>query len=174
MKPALLLSLCLFGLSVLSSALAADSPIEISIAVPQRGNDRVLEYYGSNPHFHVIVSNVSDKPQRIWREWCSWGYDGLSFEFTDAAGKTWIATKKPGEWTKNFPDFWTIPPNESLVLEVFFADADVWEGFPRPQGVSEAFTMRAIFEFQPDDQSRKHSVWTGRVVSKADKYVFYK
>ena len=132
----------------------------------------MIEY--RDPHFHVIISNTSDKPQRIWREWCSWGYYGLSFEFTDATGKTWIAKKKPRDWTRNLPDFWTVGARESLVLDVHFADAKTWDGFPQPQGASQPFTMRAVFEFKPDDKSRQHSVWTGRAVSKADKYVFYK
>jgi len=158
---------------MVASVSAADPPIAVSIAVPHRGTERVLEASGRNPHFHVIVSNVSDKPQRIWREWCSWGYYGLSFELTDSTGKTRIAKKKPRDWTKNYPDFWTIAAHESLVIDVNFADTDTWEGFPRPQSVSQAYLMRAVLEFRADDESRQHFVWTGRVVSKADKYVFY-
>jgi hypothetical protein len=174
MKPSLLLGLMLTTASMVTTSVAADSPIAVSIAVPQRGTERVLEYYGKSPHFHVIIANTSDKPQRIWREWCSWGYYGLSFEFTDASGETWTAKKKPRDWTKNYPDFWTVGAHESLVLDVQIANTDTWEGFPRPQGVSQTFTMRAVFEFRPDEESRQHSVWTGRIVSKSDKYVFYK
>lgn len=173
MKAPLLLGLLVITLSIIAPSEAADSPIAVSIAVPQRGTERVLEYHGESRHFHVIISNTSDKPQRIWREWCSWGYYGLSFEFTDATGKTRTAKKKPKRWVKNYPDFWTVAAHENLVLDVQFSDTDIWEGFPRPKGVSEAFTMRAVFEFQPDDQSQKNSVWTGRVVSKAEKYMFY-
>ena len=32
--------------------------------------------------------------------------------------------------------------------------------------------MQALFEFKPDEESRKEGVWTGRAVSKADKFVF--
>jgi hypothetical protein len=73
--------------AVATLALAADkvstetSPISISVAIPARNGERRVEYRDRGTHFHVIVSNTSDKPKRIWREGCSWGYFGLTFEF---------------------------------------------------------------------------------------------
>ena len=84
------------------------------------------------------------------------------------------AGKKARGWDKNFPDYWTIKPHECLVLDVQFADTDIWERFPRLSSVSETFTMRALFEIRPDKESRELSVWTGRAVSRAEKYVFYR
>jgi len=95
----------------------------------------------------------------------------LSFEFTDQTGKKWIVSKKPRSWDKNYPDFWTIEPHENLVLDVEFGKIGTWDGIPLSDGT---FTMRAIFEIRPDEDSLKHIVWTGHVISKADKYVFYK
>ena len=152
---------------------AAAEPLSVAIAVPAHNGERRINYGDKTTHFHVIVTNTSNKPQRIWREWCSWGYFGLTFEFTDEHGKKSVATKKGQAWTINFPDWWTLEPHESLVLEVYFGDQDVWDGFPRPDNGSEAVTMQAVFEFRPDDASKEHRVWTGRGTSKADKYVFY-
>jgi len=165
----------LFAIALVPLCEAADSVISVAIAVPAHGSHRVLEYSGGHEsHFHVLISNVSDKPQKIWREWCSWGYYALSFEITDESGKTWTATKKARDWDKNFPDSWTLAAKETLVLDVHFAGSDTWEGFPRPSGVSQTITIRAIFEISPDKDSQRDSVWTGRALSKADKFVIYR
>jgi len=169
-----LLSILVAAICLTSVSRAAETNIEVSIAIPKRNGKRVLEYSARSPHFHVIVANTSDKPQRIWREWCMWGYYALSFELTEQDGKTRTIKKKPRSWTKNFPDYWTVGPHESLVVDVEFADTSTWEGFPQPSGVSQSFTMRAVFEIPQGDQAQQHSVWTGRVVSKADEYVFYR
>ena len=150
-----------------------DSAITVSIAVPEQGGQRSIQSHGTDPHFHVVIRNVSAQPQRIWREWCSWGYFALSFQFTDQSGKEWVVKKKPRAWSKNYPDYVTLEPEESLVLDVYFTNATIWDGFPHPAGaVGEPFTMSAVFEVKPDDSSRKYSVWTGRVASKPGKYVF--
>jgi hypothetical protein len=169
----LLLTTLLVATSMVADTYAAESPLSISIAVPARNGERRIEYRDKSTHFHVIISNTSDKPQQIWREWCSWGYFGLSFEFTDERGKKWTAKKKPRLWTVNAPDWLTLQPQESLVLDVYFGDSDTWDGFPRPEHGSQTVTMQAVFEFSPDDESRQHGVWTGRAISKADGFVFY-
>ena len=157
---------------------AEDSPISVSIAIPEHKGEHRIDYdkiSSRDPtvHFHVIVSNSSEKPQRIWREWCSWGYYGLTFEFTDENGKKWVAKKKPQGWTRNFPDWVTLGAHTSVVLDVYFGDSGTWQGFPLPENGSQTVTMQAVFEFKPDDESRKDGIWTGRVESKADKVVFY-
>jgi len=152
---------------------AAQNPIQVAIAIPLHNlkQERELMYSALKPHFHVLISNISDQPQNIWREWCSLGYYALSFEVTDASGKTrTITKKKPHVWTMNYPDFWTIPPHESLVLDVNFTDSETWEPFPPAK---TSFTMRAVFEIQPDEDAKKSSVWTGRVFSKVSTYTPY-
>ena len=162
---------------VITNAMAEDSPIALYIAVPIHNGERRIEnieyiFQDNTAHFDVIVTNTSDKPQRIWREWCSWGYFGLTFEFKDENGKKWFAKKEGQDWTVNAPDWWTLEPHESLVIEVYFADSKIWRGFPSPDNGSQTVTMQAILEFKPDDIARQDSVWTGRVVSKAEKVIF--
>jgi len=164
--------LALAGMKTLSAA--EEPPLAIAIAVAHRGKDRVIEYSAPNAHFHVLITNTSDEPLRIWQEWCSWGYFGLSFECSDAEGGKWTAKKLPRRWDKNYPDYWTLAAHESLVLDVSFADTRTWKGFRRPAGMSQEITMRAILEFQPEAESQKHSVWTGRAASKADTYLLYR
>jgi len=165
----------LFALTlVVANAMAGESPIAISVAISAHNGERRVEYRDQATHFHVIVSNTSDKPQRIWREWCSWGYFGLVFKFTDEHGKKWVAKKKSQAWTRNFPDWWTLDPHESFVIDVNFADTNTWAGFPLPKNGSLTVTMQGVLEFKPDDDARRHDVWTGRVVSKAEKVAFYR
>ncbi len=168
------MSLVLGLISICYCCNAADSTVSISIAIPETSQlERALTYYNSNAHFHVILSNTSDKPQRFWQEWCSWGYFALSFEFKDEAGKSWTVKKTARDWSKNFPAYWLVPAHESLVLDVYYADTKIWEGFPRPKRMPQAYTVRAVFEVKADEESRQKSVWTGRVESKPEKIVFY-
>jgi len=173
-KPILII---LFALaSVIVNATAGSLPIGISLAIPTHNGMREIEnteYQRHIPHFPVIIANSSDSQQRLWREWCSWGYFGLTFEFTDESGKKWIAKKEEQVWTKNFPDWWTLEPHESLVIDVNFADTNTWVGFPSPTNGSQTVTMQAILEFKPNDVTRQYGIWTGRVVSKAEKVTFY-
>ena len=98
----------------------------------------------------------------------------MSFEVTDEHGKTWKVRKGAHAWTRNFPDYWTIDPRESLVLDVSYS-SDVWEeGFPHSTEEPRTFTMRAVFEIEPDEEAKKASVWTGRVVSKVGTYTLYR
>ena len=172
MTRTILTFLCSVGLLHLR---AAESPLSISIAVPIHTNDRTI-YFGdkTKPHFPVIVTNTSTEPVRFWQEWCSWGYNALSFELTDKDGKTWIARKVGRQiWRRNFPDCWTLLPKESLVIDVFFADTEIWEGFPLDrEGHPHYYTMRVICSVQAEEDSRKLGVWTGRIVSPAQKYAF--
>jgi hypothetical protein len=127
MKTPLIITL-FASLSIIDSTQAEDSPISVSIAIPaERGSVRSIYYRDKTTHFHVIVSNTSDKPQRIWREQFSWGYYGLSFEFTDEHGKKSTANKKKVlSWNHNFPDWWILETLESIVLNLYFADPKFW------------------------------------------------
>ena len=69
--------------------------------------------------------------------------------------------------------FWTLKPEETLVIDVCFddhqeSDWQKWKGFPHNQTVS----MRAVFEAGENEFSKKYAVWTGRVISKWDRYFF--
>ncbi len=164
-------------LMVMGSAIFASEStnhLALSIAIPcGRHGERAIDF-SDDPHFHVILRNTSNKPRRVWKEWCSWGYYALAFEITDSKGKTFTVNKKPRGWDKNYPDYWTLAPQECLVLDVAFADTAIWEGFPRPSAHRGVFKMRATFGIEPDSDSRERSVWTGRAVSESAEYVFYK
>jgi hypothetical protein len=179
------LALFLVGLAPSVFGAPTNSEISVSIAVPcssstiatltknsDTNETRVLSASWSN-HFDVLLRNVSDKPQNIWEDDNSWGYDALTFELKDETGKTWAVRKSFVAFHANAPAFWTLKPNDTLVIDVYFAndqksDWQKWKGFPRNQTVS----MRAILENHDDGASRKCSVWTGRAASEWNKYHF--
>jgi hypothetical protein len=147
-------------------------PLALSLAIPEHNGERSVDCSSSNSHFHVILSNASDSTRRIWRESCSQGWLTLTFECKDENGESWVASREARVWTRNVPDWWTLKPHESLVMDVSFADPEIWQGFPEPGSIPRIVTMRAIFNCKPDDEARQHSVWAGRVASKPEKIRF--
>jgi len=146
--------------------------LEVSIAIPiGSGEGRGLSY--SRLQFPVVITNRSEKPVRIFQERFSWGYDALSFEVTDPDGKLWKIEKGISAWTMNGPGYWILPPHEHLVIEVNLSDTKTWKPFPTVKDFPADITMRAVFETSPTKESKRLSVWTGRVVSKTEKYRLY-
>jgi hypothetical protein len=156
------------------NATTAEESLAISIAIPADADgERAIRY--EKPMFQVQVTNKFDREQRIWRDSNSWGYYALSFELTEANGKVTRIEKKPQGFTRNVPSYWTLPPHERRMLEVDFAETTTWSPVPFPQrgGGPVTYTMRAIFEIGETEESKKFNVWTGRIVSKPEKYTFY-
>ena len=148
------------GTAAACSSRGADCPDH----VPGAGGGAIT-LGGPTQHFHVVVTNVSGNPIRVWREWCSGGYFTLSFQATDEAGKTTTVKKNNRGWDKNYPDGTTIPPGDHPVLEVLFDEA-TWQDPPLPeQGKSRTVRLRAIFEVPADQDTKASQVWTGRTLS---------
>jgi len=143
------------------------APLALSIVIPQSGKaeERQVTIGGKPPQFHVLIKNVSNKPRRIWKEWCSWGYFNLSFELT-IGGKKILLEKKERGWDKNAPSFMTIPPGESAIINVNLAPV-VWKNISMIKGSAMDARLKAIYKVAPDKYSKKYNVWTGRIESKA-------
>lgn len=163
-----------------AKATAASAPLSVSISIPAQGafaatnETRQLSFRVPSEHFHVLISNVSTNEVRLWKEDCSWGYEALSFHITDSAGNQWPAKKKPRAWRSNFPRWWLLKPDETLIIDVNFSDGGVWEGFKRPpKNSSLKLTLVAAFEIQPDERGEEYRIWNGRVVSKPVEAAFY-
>lgn len=138
----------------------------------ERGRSINLGY--DTAHFHVVLTNISDKPLRLCNDTCSWGYFALSFEVKDESGKTTKVTKQGMPWSTLFAHYLTVPPGDHMVREVSFSK-DEWENFVLPEkGKSVDVQMRAVFEIKPDDETKKKDVWTGKVVSPEETYTIYR
>jgi len=158
-------------------ARAGEATLGICLGIPaiDPGTERDVVAFDRTSHFPVILTNNSDKPQRIITDWNSWGEQTLSFELTDKAGKTSVAHRVAVDYTKNTPHWWILQPRESMVLDVYFADPYRWTGFPDPAhyGDSETVTLRAVFEYHlAQEKLRTNGEWTGRVTSEPEQVVF--
>jgi hypothetical protein len=135
---------------------------------------RAIELYRPSQHFHVVVTNVSDEPIRLWREWCSWGYFNLSFEVTNGDGRPIAVRKRDRAWDKNYPDWEIIPPGGHQVWDVTF-DPTTWKDSPLPETPgSRAVSMRAIYGIRPDKETKEYGIWTGQVSSPEESYKLWK
>ncbi len=120
-------------------------------------------------HFHVVVTNVSSVPIRLWREWCSWGYYNLTFLVTVGTDAPFVVKKQSRAWFANWPDPETISPGGHHVRDVAF-DTATWVGSPVPEaGSGRTVRMKAVFELPPED-AKPHGVWTGKVSSPEESY----
>lgn len=117
--------------------------------------------------FHVVLTNRSNQPLKLWKEWNSWGYYCLSFEIQDPQGRATNVAKGGMAWGRNFPDDIVLPPGESWVWDVQWDDK-VWNNLPKPSDAGKGgnhVKMRAVFEIKPDEESKEHGVWTGKIHS---------
>ena len=130
--------------------------------------EKILNLSTGNYHFHVVLTNNSQKPQRLFKEWNSWGYFALSFEIDGQ-----IVRKKGVDWGENYAEYHTIFPQEHIVFNVNFS-TDTWENSPLLDNkFPKKIKMRAIYEVEEDEESRQFKVWTGKIMSKEDIYTIY-
>ena len=154
-------------------------PVTVSIAIPVEGSilgheSQSLSFRIPGAHFHTIISNVSTNDIRLWKEDCSLGYEALSFEVADNAGNNWVAKKRRRNWRTNYPRWRVLKPKEAMVIDVYFGDARVWEGFRRPpKGTPLTVILKAVFEIPADKDAKDHQVWAGRVVALPVQLQFY-
>jgi beta-glucanase (GH16 family) len=162
------------GLRADDAALSVSIPINLCSDMPGgygNNGDWSLASMDVTSVFHVVITNVSDKPQKVFDDG-----DQLSFIFTDAHGKKWTcehhgesAVEKPrGVW-------WSLEPHDTLVIDVNFKDPG-WHGFPVQDGEVFAGTIQAVFSLRNNEPVTVRdgaTIWTGRVVSNPKLIRFY-
>jgi len=127
---------------------------------PKRGV--IIDCATKNSLFYAVLTNISHSKLSVWREWCSWGYDNLSFKITLSDGQAFTVRKRPGNWRKNYPDPFVVKQRDHFVYSVRFDET--WKGFPidwRNQKVK----IKAIFQIDEDEQAERLKVWMGKVES---------
>jgi len=181
MRRRTLLTTAFLGLPALALAddakeqpLLPPAKLSLSIAIPVRHDYRWLRF---SDHFHVLLTNGSKAAVRLWTDRCSWGYENLSFEIKGEDGRTIPVHKKPKQWLRNAPDWLTLAPGESHIIDVdFFSEesARVWENRPtlerRANPSPATIAMRAVYEITPDEQSRRHDIWIGKLETPFETY----
>lgn len=93
------------------------------LAAAGRTGIRIVD---SESHFHVVLTNGSGQPIRLWEKWNSLGYYNLSFDLLDADGKLiGEMNKLPKAWGKNYPSFLVLKPNQHHVIDVYL-NPELW------------------------------------------------
>jgi hypothetical protein len=132
-----------------------------------------------SPHLNIALRNLSDQPLHLWSEGCSWGCYNLSLEVAAIEEKVLekpLKVERGGvQFGANAPTITVLPPGEMIVREAELNLPREGQGVPQgwaywgfpfpPEGRSRKIQMRAVYEVHPDAYTRKHRVWTGRIVS---------
>lgn len=161
-------------------ALPLPDPSPTLTIVPSSYADRVfphdlLELDEQRPRFHVLLYNPTDKPLRLFQEWNSWGYFGLSFDITYPDGRVVHSEKEPRGWDKNFPSTLTVAPYGCYVFEVTF-DPTIWTNSlllekSGPHG--RACRLQAIYSIASGPDALEEGAWTGTIRSEERPYLVY-
>jgi len=157
----------------------------ISIAIPSRDTKNASVYqnhwinlHREGTHFHVVITNISAKPQRLWKTWNSWGWYNLTFEISDNQGNILHALKKkPRGWTKNYPSFVRLNPGEYFIIDVYLKKSD-WElsFLDKEKEGNFEINLKTIYEISEDKETKEYNIWTGKIESEIGKYTlsYYK
>ena len=138
--------------------------------------NQVTIYPNAYAHFYVVMTNVSNKPLRLWSESYSWGYSNLSFQVTDKNGKITIIKREKLEWDKNVTSWIFLQPGDLRVLEVTL-DPKIWQNVDAllPEKFEpKKVKIKAIFEIPEDRDAKECNVWTGKVYSPEQTYTIYR
>ncbi len=178
-----LISVILLISFVIAYAEDRESPFEITLVIPQRLEHRqrqISKSFTNKPEFHVLLKNISDEPQTLWNESCSWGYSNLSFEMVLDGRKIVIEKNPVIEWEKDFPDYWTLLPDEYYVFDIYIT-SDIWN-FPKIEEASKVVQLKAIYEntsssriihFKDKPDKKLDNFWTGQIESDPLEIVIY-
>ncbi len=142
---------------------AQRSEVLVGIASPERNGKRTISF---SKGFPVVITNLSNRPLGVWREWCSWGYFNLSLEVRTSDGrKVQLEKKRDRGWTRNFPDWYTLDPGESVIRNIVLTDKD-WKGIEdlKVTGNAKLF-IRVVMDVSTTDESKEKGVWSGKIVS---------
>lgn len=170
MKSSYLSICCLFFTLFVPHASAdkavGDAVWKIEVVPSRYSKNKGAVLYAKKPvdRFYVILHNVSGENQRVWREWCSWGYNNLSMQAELADGSKVSLSKKPKEWGKNYPDAALVPAGKSYVFEVHLAGS-TWQGLEKLP--KDPFELTVSYRTKSSPEAVSKKVWTGNAVSKA-------
>lgn len=144
--------------------------LELLVPISTPGGERViaLDRY---PRLHASLTNVSEQPVKVWKDWNSWGWFNLTLIMESDRGTQAIRRKHPTHWEGDFSDFWVILPGETLILEIDMTDGS-WAGFPDLYGERLPATLTAVYENKADVLAEEFGIWVGKVTASSLRVVF--
>ena len=163
----------------LSFAAAEQNELAISIGQADLGTaaagGRRFFVSGLDSPIFVVISNLSDKPQRVWQIWNSWGAPTIVLEVVDQQGnKLGLIRNGQIAWTMNGPTFDTIAPREHHIIPIsidhttqWILDGDKLKTLKREEW--HKVRIRATFTSRDGE---KKGVWSGTTASKLYDFEF--
>ncbi|TGE23722.1 hypothetical protein E5K00_00475 [Hymenobacter aquaticus] len=145
-------------------------------------NSPMIVLNSADDRFYVLLTNTSDQPVKLFEEWNSWGYFGLSFEITYPNGQKVRSSKEERGWDKNVPTTVTIAPHGFYVFAVTMnnnpKNGAVWENSvlnyeSKSDRAYISCRMRAIYSIQRDKEAIEEKAWTGTVSSPEGSYIVW-
>lgn len=175
----ILFSILAFSCKVGNELNSNDKPDFLLTIIPMNypsdywANSSVSLYFPERQYFHVLLTNKTDRSIKIWEEWNSWGFTGLSFEITYPDGRKVISQKRSHGWDKNYPSWIKIPPDRHYIFEVNFEnDTTLWHYWTNSvlneKGDFTICKLKAVYEIRESLDSRKENIWTGRIESEEE------
>ncbi|TAE54717.1 MAG: hypothetical protein EAZ89_06395 [Bacteroidetes bacterium] len=140
----------------------------VPVSTPDGKREIAVDRY---PRLYVLLTNISPRPVKLWKDWNTWGYFNLTLQWTAGGQTRLIRRKAPKNWDGDFSDFWVLPPNESVILEIDMSSGE-WEGIPDLYGETIPATLRAVYENKPDALATEFGVWVGRIATEPVEVVF--
>jgi hypothetical protein len=156
-----------------SSNATSDPAISKTPAVPfalsivptaSRSDSRIITVAATKPdEFYVVLTNISNTPQLVWEYWNSWGYQTISFQFILDKNQRIVVSKRPQDFSRNFPSTFMIPPGDHKVYAIRL-DGE-WDTSAIPKSSEMPVTLKAIYEVSQTPEASNYNVWIGRVES---------
>ena len=115
-------------------------------------------------HFHVLFTNHSDQPVRLWNEWIMWGHPNLTFELFDSKNQSLGHLSRQYKWFgRNFPRWNELQPGHHFVMDIYF-DPNEWSVPVKPGADYDCFLV-AKYSVNSSKESVEHDVWEGSIES---------
>jgi hypothetical protein len=152
---------------------STQAPFSVTV-VPEASDDRGLWLSMTKTSqyakpFHVVLTNTTNEPQRVFESWNGWGYKAISFELVTTDGQKVVLSRKDQDFDKNFPSTFTVLPGEHYVYTIQLTDED-WDVVPEikfdkiePLSVH----LKVVYGLKPTRSAQSEKVWIGRVESKS-------
>ncbi|MGB0775989.1 MAG: hypothetical protein ACPGUY_09085 [Akkermansiaceae bacterium] len=162
-----------FLLSMVALSAAAEKVWKLEIVPSRNSKGKGAILYAKKPqdNFYIILHNVSGREQRVWRDWCPWGYDNLSLIAELDNGKKVTLTRTPNKWDKTYPDAALIPAGKSYVFAVRLA-GKTWSGLEKLNAAPFKLTVRYRIKASPEAKQKR--VWVGEAQSVAETFTLRK
>jgi hypothetical protein len=154
----------LVTLLLAQSAYAASdkSPFQLTLVIPNKSIfipiPGGIKDFHREPDFHVLLQNISDKPQALWDERGSRGHYNLTFEMV-MDDKRISIERPPVVFKKNIYSnhAWEIKPGEYFIFNIYInneaGEGNEWN-FPKNNiRENKIVKLKAIYRNKLDEQS---------------------